>query len=60
MKLKPAYKVFYGGELHRAGEVFHIDPKDADELAKHGEIIEDDAVVERPVKRQGRPRKADK
>lgn len=43
MLFTPNYTVSYKGVYHRAGKPFEIDPKDREEMSKHG-------VVEPPKK----------
>lgn len=59
MKFIPKYAVMYQHERHVAGVEFDIDPKDADEMAQHGVVIQEpvqELEVHTP-KAAGRPRK---
>lgn len=38
MKCIPRYTVSYRGRWHDAGRAFDIDPADAEEMKKHGEV----------------------
>lgn len=62
MKFIPKYAVMYQHERHVAGVEFDIDPKDADEMARHGvvkqnSVQEQEPTVQPPAKAAGRPRK---
>lgn len=66
MKFTPDYAVMYKGVRHTAGKRFEIDPKDADEMSKHGTVENhktpaehiEDATNEMPLgRRTGRPKK---
>lgn len=71
MLLIPNYTVSYKGVFHPAGKPFDIDPKDRNEMERHGKVVEDKptlqttltektettATEEKPAKRGGRPRK---
>lgn len=39
MKCIPRYTVSYRGRWHDAGRAFEIDPADAEEMKKHGEVV---------------------
>lgn len=47
MKVIPDYRVCYKGEFYEAHDEFDIDPKDADEMSEHGEIVDDNNADER-------------
>lgn len=71
MLFTPNYTVSYKGVFHPAGKPFRINPKDRDELERHGKVVEDkpaqpttltektepSATEDKPAKRGGRPRK---
>lgn len=69
MKVKAKHWVKYGGQWHRAGEVFDIEPADAGQMKLYAEMTEPDkepdeapepehSGTEEPAKR-GRKRKAE-
>lgn len=39
MKLKAKHWIKYQGEWHKAGDVFHINEGDVDEMKAYGEVI---------------------
>lgn len=71
MLFTPNYTVSYKGVFHPAGKPFDIDPKDRNEMERHGKVVEDKpappatltekaetpATEDKPAKRGGRPRK---
>ena len=57
MRCIPKYRVGYNGEFYEAGREFKIDPKDADEMRKHGTVLDGPTPPE--VKRPGRPRRVE-
>lgn len=73
MRFIPDYRVCYKGRFYECDEEFDIDEKDAEEMSKHGEIVEDptppapadNLEIKEPEKpeeekpRRGRPRRAD-
>lgn len=64
MKCTAFYSVVYRGNLYSAGKTFDIQPEDAAEMRKHGQVwgeeTNHDANVEETVVKRspGRPRKA--
>ena len=61
MRCIPKYRVKYNDCFYEAGKEFHIDPKDASEMKRHGIVLDDPAPLTPPVespKKPGRPRKA--
>ena len=68
MLFTPNYTVSYKGVFHPAGKPFDIDPKDRNEMERHGKVVEDKpttltekteapAVEDKPIRKGGRPRK---
>lgn len=60
MRCIPKYRVGYNGEFYEAGREFKIDPKDADEMRRHGTVLDDPTPLATEVaepKKPGRPRR---
>ena len=51
----PKYRVGYNGKFYEAGREFKIDPKDADEMRKHGTVLEAPTPPPAEPRRVGRP-----
>lgn len=51
MRFIPNYRVIYGGLAHEAGREFSIDAKDADEMKRHGTVLDEPT----PPRKPGRP-----
>lgn len=56
MRFIPKYRVGYNGKFYEAGAEFTIRAADAEEMKKHGAVLEEPALSPAP-KRTGRPRK---
>lgn len=61
MRFVPDYCVSYRGAFHYAGCAFEIDPKDAEEMSRHGTVMQEVRPVEpeEPEPRRGRPKKTE-
>lgn len=66
MRFVPNYCVSYHGVFHNAGCAFEIDREDAEEMSKHGAIIQEAAMPDQLPEpdmdgqpRRGRPKKAE-
>lgn len=62
MKFIPDYRVSYKGCFYETDEAFEIDPEDAEEMSRHGEVVDEPAPSiegseEKP--RRGRRKKND-
>lgn len=66
MRFIPNYCVSYHGEFHSAGRPFEIDQSDAQEMSKHGSIIQEEITTDQQIEpdmdeqpRRGRPKKTE-
>lgn len=67
MRLIPSYRIKYNDKFYEAGQAVEIRDDDAEELKRHGKIVEDKSKSQRTkaslqaaneAKKPGRPRKA--
>lgn len=49
MRFIPDYRVCYKGTFYECDEEFDIDPADADEMSKHGKIVEESTPPDEPA-----------
>lgn len=66
MRFVPNYCVSYHGAFHNAGCAFEIDREDAEEMSRHGTVIQEAAVPDQQIEpdmdgqtRRGRPKKTE-
>lgn len=66
MRFVPNYCVSYHGEFHNAGCAFEIAREDAEEMSRHGTIIQEAAMPDEQTEpdmdeqpRRGRPKKTE-
>lgn len=59
MRCVPKYRVNYHGEFYEAGREFCIDEKDAEEMKRHGTVLDEPAPPPAAPKKLGRPRRAE-
>ena len=55
MRFIPKYRVGYNGQFYETAQEFQINPKDADEMRKHGKVLDDPTPPSNGLKRAGRP-----
>ena len=59
MLFTPNYTVSYKGVFHPAGKPFDIDPKDRNEMERHGKVVEDKPVQQTTLTEKTEPVNAD-
>lgn len=63
MRLVPEYRVGYNGKFYEAGQPFHIDDNDIEEMKQHGTLLKERTPTSPSVttepKKPGRPRRAE-
>lgn len=58
MRFRPKYTVLYRGEFYYPDEEFDIDPEDAEEMSRHGEVVDEPAPsIEEPEEKPKRGRR---
>ena len=58
MKFIPNYRVCYGGKFYEAGHQFQIKDADADEMKKHGVVLDETTPPPATHQRPARGRRA--
>lgn len=59
MRFIPKYRVCYKGTFYKAGQEFRIEPKDENEMKKHGRVVDNSTPPTVETKKPGRPRRVE-